>query len=249
MTTLDGLPGPRRELAPLRPGGPFVISVWGGKGGICKTTSAVELAQGLGSIGRTLLVNADMKQEDGGSSELYSLLENPPFELMESDDPVELSKLRLLTQFRYVITDNAPHRDEAKLRAAAAGDLVIVPMLIEHLPIRAVMSSIRLHLQPIGAPYKVLLTRVEHGRRNKAKLLQETMAGLGMPYYKTTMRKYDAHQDAGSSGVPILEGDGSNWDKAAQDVRAYVDETLATLNEPYRMALSAAAEASTVTAS
>lgn len=241
MTTLV-IPGQRRELAPPRPDGPLVVAVWGGKGGIGKTTSAFELADGFACIGKTLLVNADLKQADGGATELANLRgDDLPFELMESEEPTELRKLKTLRQFRYIVTDNAPHRETAKLRAAADADLVVVPMPIRHLDVRGVMSSIRLHLQPIGAKYKVLLTSVEHARRNKADTMQDTMRALGMPVYKTTIRRYDAHENAGSMGVSILLGEGTNWDKAAGDTRAYVNETLDALGESFALSVPAVA--------
>lgn len=239
MTTVV-IPGQRRELAPPRPDGPLVIAVWGGKGGIAKTTSAFELADGLSCIGETLLVNADLRQTDGGATELANQRDDLPFELMESEEPTELGKLKTLRQFRYIVTDNAPHRDPAKLRAAAAGDLVVVPMPVRHLDVRGVMSSIKLHLQPIGAKYKVLLTCVDYARRNKAETMQQTMRALGMPVYDTIVRRYDAHENAGSMGVSVFLGEGANWDKAADDTRSYVNETLRTLGEAYELAAVAA---------
>lgn len=238
MTTLV-IPGQRRELAPPRPDGPLVVAVWGGKGGIGKTTSAFELADGFACIGKTLMVNADLKQTDGGATELANQRGELPFELMESEEPTELRKLKTLRQFRYIVTDNAPHRDTAKLRAAADADLVVVPMPVRHLDVRGVMSSIRLHLQPIGAKYKVLLTSVEHARRSKAETTQQTMRALGMPVYKTTIRRYDAHENAGSMGVSIFLGEGTNWNKAADDARAYVNETLESLGEAFALSVPA----------
>src|SRR2546423_1867754 len=224
-----------------RPEGPFVLPVWGGKGGIGKSNTAFELAYSLAQIGPTLLVNADKRQTDGGVTDLANNLAGKrggcPFELMETDERAELAQLRRLKQFRYVVTDNAPHRDEAKLRAAAKGDLVIVPMPPRYSDIKAVMSSIRDHLKPIGASYRVLLTMVEYGRRNRAMSLQETMKGVGMPCYGTYIRKYDAHETAGSSGVPVIDGGGgNNCDKAGEDVYNFVDETLAAIGESFRVA-------------
>jgi len=225
-----------------RPEGPFVLPVWGGKGGIGKSNTAFELAYSLAQIGPTLLVNADKKQVDGGVTDLANNLARKregacPFELMETDEPAELAQLRRLKQFRYVVTDNAPHRDEAKLRAAAKGDLVIVPMPPRYSDIKAVMSSIRDHLKPIGASFRVLLTMVEYGRRNRATSLQETMRAVGMPCYSTYIRKYDAHETAGSSGVPVIDGGGgNNCDKAGEDVYNFVDETLVAIGEPFRVA-------------
>lgn len=223
------------DRAGPRPGGPYVISVWGGKGGIAKTWAAHTIADALGRIAPTLGVDGDKRQTDGGLTEIHGLCHAPTYELYATEEPSEYATLRQLRQFRFVVIDNAPERDDARLRAAADGaDLVVVPMPPRALEIRGVMSSIRTILIPMGVRYRVLITAVTVDRRTKAAGMLETMAGLGMPAFSTFVRYYNAHQDAASTGIALVEGDGPNWGKARADVYALVDEVLDVLGEPHR---------------
>jgi len=226
-------------LAPPRAEGPLLVVVWGGKGGIGKTDTAFKTAYSLGQIGPTLAVNGDKRQTDGGLDQLYAALqkagEDPTFDYVESDDPSEYKDLRKLTQFRYIVIDGAPERDRSKLEAAAENaDLNVVPMVPKPLEITGVQSSIREILRPLGARYRVLLTMVENSKRGSARNLIATMNAIGMPVFDTFMRYYVAHQDSGATGVPLVRGDGPNWNKARADVYGYLDQLLAELGEPYK---------------
>ncbi|MFF2751085.1 ParA family protein [Kitasatospora sp. NPDC058048] len=213
--------------------GPFIVSVWGGKGGITKSTLAFLLAYELGKIAPTLLINADAKQTDGGVTEMTANLRVPAtFELTESDDPAELHAVRRLTQFRYVITDNQPFRDREKLKAAAKADLVVVPMPPRRSDMKSVLRSIRDVLQPERAPYRIILSMIEHSAKGKAKTMKDTLNTLSMPVYDGWIRKYTAHEML--SGLPVTLSEEDNADKAAEDVYMFIDATLAHLGEPYK---------------
>ncbi|MDJ0344226.1 hypothetical protein QMK19_28885 [Streptomyces sp. H10-C2] len=221
-------------IAPPRDDGPLVVSVWGGKGGITKSTVAFLSAYMLGQLGPTLLINADSKQTDGGVTEMAQNLAVPiPFELTESDDPAELHSVRQMTQFRYVVTDNGPHRDLEKIRAAADGDLTIVPLMPERSVSKAVMGSIRDHLSPMGANYRILLSKVEYTSLGRARQTKTSLRDLGLPVFDTWLRKYGAHEML--DGQPVFLSQELNAYKAAADAYAMGDELLAALGEPYKV--------------
>lgn len=226
--------GSGQWLAPPRPEGPFVVPVWGGKGGIGKSTTAWNLAFMLAQIGPTLLVNADKKQNGGGVTQLCQTCsrEPIPFELTETDDVAELSSVRQLRQFRYVVTDNAPHRDVKKLRAASKGDLTIVPYPPRKLDSEGILSSIAEHLQPYGANYRILLTYVEYTQISRAKNIKDALRDIGQPVFPGWIRKYTAYEML--TGLPVLKNEEDpKAEKAASDLYAFGDEVLRALGEPY----------------
>jgi len=226
---------PRVWLAPPRSKeGPFVIPVWGGKGGINKTTIAWNLAYMLGQVGPTLLVNADKKQTGGGATQLCKACTQAtiPFELTETDDVAELRSLRQLRQFRYVVTDSAPHREVPKLRAASKGDLAIVPYPPRKLDSEGILSSISQHLQPYGANYRILLTYVEHNQLSRAKHIKDALRDIGQPTFNAWLRRYTAYEML--TGMPVLRNeDDPKAEKASSDLYAFGDEVLRVLGEPY----------------
>jgi chromosome partitioning protein len=223
-------------------GPPLIISVFGGKGGIGKTTLAFLLAWLLGQVGPTLLIDADKRQEDGSTKELYDKLTvESTFDISVEEDPTLLGGLRNARGYRFIVVDNAPHRDPAKLEASCNGDLIVVPMVPVYLEIRAVMSSLRNIVIPSGRPYRVVMSRVTNNRKSKARTTHVSLEAVGIPVFKTHMREYVAHQDAGALGLPVTSGQGANWDKAAQDAFDLTDEVLEALGQTDRVPRKAAA--------
>uniref|UniRef100_UPI003F495C1D hypothetical protein n=1 Tax=unclassified Streptomyces TaxID=2593676 RepID=UPI003F495C1D len=220
---------PRRE-------GPQAVSIYGGKGGIGKTTDAFELAYMLGCIGPTLLINGDKKQEDGGATALVqSMVIEPPFELAETDSVTELAKIRQLRQFRFVVTDNAPQRDEGMIREAANADLTIVPTPPKRLDSKSVMASTRTYLA--GTNYRLHITKVEHTSKSRARNMKTALQDLGIPVFGGWMRMYQAHEML--SGYPVFHPKAVASDalakKAAEDAYLFGDEVLSLLGLPFKV--------------
>jgi chromosome partitioning protein len=225
-------------------GEPLVISVWGGKGGIGKTTTASETAWLLGRLGTTLLVDADRRQDEGSSKQIYDQLTlEPTYDLAVEEDPRLLARVRKASGYRYVVIDNAPHRDEDKLLACLEpADLVVVPMPTTYLETKGVLNSIRKLVMPSGRPFRVLLTRVPTSG-SRPDVTHQALNAAGVPTFRTRIRAYVAHENAQALGIPVVEEpERPNWDKAAEDVHDYVDEILELLGEEARTARKEAAK-------
>ena len=219
----------------MQDSGPQVVSTWAGKGGVGKTTLALILAVMLGRIGSTLLVNGDPRQQEGSVSDLAEKMENPPFDLVEEEDPRMLAQLHKARRRRFVVVDGAPARDEERIKATLkASNLVIVPLTVEWLEARGVMNSVRTYVRPSGTPYRMVFSRVPSNQLKAADRLRASLETADIPMMRTVMRRYQAHQDAQSMGVPVTEGDWVNWDKAADDCYGLADEVLEVLGAPER---------------
>ncbi|KOV09630.1 hypothetical protein ADK60_40395 [Streptomyces sp. XY431] len=217
-------------------GEPVIIAVFGGKGGIGKSTLAFLIAWLLGQVGRTLLVDADELQKEGGTTELYDGLEvDAAFDLAGEEDPEKLAGLRSIRGYRFIVVDNAPHRDRKKLAASCAGDLIVVPLTLDPLEAKAIMNSLREIVIPSGRPYRVVISRVDANRKAKARRTYESLRVVGLPVFKTQMRELVAHQDAGQLGIPVTEGTYKAWQRPAADARDLVDEVLEALGLPDRV--------------
>ncbi|MFJ9523269.1 ParA family protein [Kitasatospora sp. NPDC101801] len=211
-------------------GPPLIVVLWGGKGGIGKSTLAFLLAWSLGKVGRTLLLDADPEQKEGNAQELYDLLELPAtFDFASEDDPAKLAGLRRARQYRFIVIDNAPHRDREILKTTCDGDLIVVPLPLDYLEARAIMSSIREIVIPTGHPYRVVMSKVDAARKAKAVRTLDTLDLAGIPVFRTHMRELVAHQDAGQMGIPITEGTSKTWHKPGKDALDLADEVLAAL--------------------
>jgi chromosome partitioning protein len=109
----------------------FTVAVLNQKGGVGKTTLAVNLAA-VAHIEkrRTLLVDMD---EQGSASEWYAARsdESPLAGLVvvKMDRPLTLAKFReLATGYDFVVLDGPPRLDKVSTSAAVAADVVVMPV-------------------------------------------------------------------------------------------------------------------------
>lgn len=209
---------------------PHVVVIYGGKGGIGKTTTAVSLAYLLGrDQGKTLLVDANADQP---SAQLIydTLAVDAPYDITVEENPELLGRIKGV-DYNYVVIDCPPSPREAQA-ALGVADLVLVPYVPRWLETQAIMRTIRDALD--GRPYRVLLTAVEHAMKSRARITREALSGFGVPMFDTHVRRYVAHEQAQSNGVPLFEleavGRFDNADRAAADYLAVRDEVLKLLD-------------------
>ena len=208
---------------------PEVVAVYGGKGGIGKTTTASNVAYLFGRDGhRTLAVDANIDQLS--MQVIYDQFQgDPPYDLTIEERPELLSRIRNVPYDRVVI-DCPPSAREARA-AIEAADRIVVPYVPRFLETRAIVKTCREALT--GRPYRVLFVAVEHSRKNAAVGARESLVGVGIPVYRTMIRKYVAHETAQSNGVPVFLPEAADLNKyapeAAKDYEAFYKELLAEL--------------------
>jgi chromosome partitioning protein len=211
---------------------PIVIAVFGGKGGIGKTTSTLNFAWQFGADGhRTLLVDANVDQPS--AHDIYQgLKDDPPYDLTMEEDPALLSRIKSAPYDRVVI-DCPPSPREAQPGLDAA-DYVVVPFVPKFLETKAIARTIKNTLD--GRPYRVLFVAVTNhmnGRQGRAAQTRETLAGFNVPLFEAVVRHYAAHEKSQANGIPLFlpeaAGLDDNMEKAASDYRAAYKELLGYL--------------------
>ncbi|WP_153185102.1 ParA family protein, partial [Thermus scotoductus] len=101
-----------------------VVAVVNGKGGVGKTTTAVNLAALLAERAPVLLVDADPQ----GSASWWAGRGEMPFDLAQETDPGLLSRLRRVRGYGAVVVDTPPAlRSEALEAVLRASDFVVHP--------------------------------------------------------------------------------------------------------------------------
>lgn len=212
------------------PVSPVVVAIYGGKGGIGKTTTASNLAWLFGRDGhRTLAVDANVDQLS--MQVIYDQLKgDPSYDLTIEENPALLSRIKEVSYDRVVI-DCPPSAREADA-AIRVADHIVVPYVPKFLETRAIMKTVSEALA--GRPYKVLFVAVEHSMRSRAGLARESLAGFGVPVYQTVIRKYIVHEKAQANGVPVFLPECASLDPfapvAAADYLDFYKELLAELD-------------------
>lgn len=197
---------------------PLVCDIYGGKGGIGKTTLACAFAWHWAAKGATALMDADSQES---TLRLHRNLKRPvPYRLAGGEHGMDLDGVQ------YVVGDMPPSIDEARPLLNLA-HLIVVPVVLRDLDLNALIRTLVTDLA--GMRRVALLSRVTHAQRNTARTVRNVLQGLEIAVLDTQVREYvNAHDTAHRHGIPVTHPDasGNKLAEAQQDLHDAAHETL-----------------------
>ncbi len=199
-----------------------VLAIANGKGGVGKTTTAVNVAALLAESQRVVLVDSDPQgsacwwaQRGGGLG----------FEVLPAPDPQSLRQTVQKAPGDIVAIDTPPVPDGPLWQTVVAiAHYLLVPTPPAPMDLTAAIETVRERIQPQGIPYRVLLVRVDPRSLNEALEAQNTLMEVGIPACHAFVRAYKAHERAALDGVAIGQYRGKNAREAETDYRRVVEE-------------------------
>ena len=202
---------------------PKVLAVLNGKGGVGKTTTAVNLAAILSESCPVLLVDADPQ-----ASATWWVSRNPQpvtFDITQETDASLLGKLKKVNDYSLIVVDTPPALDSAALAAVIpVADYILLPTPPAPMDLSALINTIRRAIAPSGVSHRVLLTKVDSRSLAEAMEAQQTLNSLNIPACETVIRTYKAHERAALEGVPITHWRGANVKEAKADYYRVAEE-------------------------
>ncbi|BAY90346.1 MULTISPECIES: ParA family protein [unclassified Tolypothrix] len=202
---------------------PNIIAILNGKGGVGKTTTAVNLAANFAQKYNVILIDADIQ---GSASWWFGRNQNGMgFDLSQETNPQLLGDLRKLTGYDLVIVDTPPAlHSEALATVVAIADYLVLPTPPAPMDLTVLIETVRKAVIPLGVPHRVLLTKVDPRSVGEAVEAQNTLTRLGIPACKTFIRAYKAHERAALEGVAITQWRGKHALEAQLDYRRVANE-------------------------
>lgn len=173
-----------------------IFSVANMKGGVGKTTTAIQLAQGLGKKGKTLLLDADQELQ---CAVAWRSSDHPAwsFEAKRYDDQATQN----MNGYEYVVIDSKGNEQGHDLvTLARVSNLLIVPTRPEGVSAAGLANTLSPLVQAGIQNFRVLVVVNEGGRGEE---LREHLAENGIPIFTSMVRKSTAVGDAAEQRIPL----------------------------------------------
>ena len=195
------------------------IAVASYKGGVAKTTTAVNFQEYLNTIAPTLLLDGDRTRN---ATEWSLRGDGFPFTVADV-----ASAMKLAGKFKHSVVDTGQQPTEKDLKALAEGcDLLIIPAVPLALDTAGLRQTIEALQRMNENRYRVLITKAPPPPETEAQQLKALLDELKVPVFKNMVPRLKAFSKASASGCIVDKADDSRAVRAWEAYEAVGKEIV-----------------------
>lgn len=209
---------------------PWVIAFANQKGGQGKSTLTLSVAALIEeSSGRVLVADADPQ---GTATDLAaSAVAGLPFEVRTAQRPADIERLAAVRGYDTILIDTPGNLANSPMLAAVLdiADYAIIPVVPEAASVRPTLRTAEV-VRGNGVPARVLINLADPMKGSAPVAdMQSVLDTAGVPYFRTSVRRYSAYPNSQQEGVPITSYRGGKWQAALDDLSKVHGELLLEL--------------------
>jgi len=206
-----------------------VIAVANQKGGVGKTTLAMNMAAGLTRRGSCVVVDADPQRSATMWIELSDSLRKFPAKVVPAEDKIKKQIIQLQTEFDYIVIDCPPEiKSDSTMSAMEISKVLLIPLLPSPLDLWASTRIEELikrvkRVNPAISAF-VVLNQIE-ARSAMSRGMDGALQEINIPVLRHRLSRRASYRTAALEGCSVYEL-GFRGRVASEEIDNIIDEVL-----------------------
>ena len=206
-----------------------VIAVANQKGGVGKTTLAMNMAAGLTRQGSCIVVDADPQRSATMWIELSDSLREFPARVVPAEDEIKKQIIQLQTEFDYIVIDCPPEiKSDSTISAIEISQILLIPLLPSPMDLWAStrIEELIKRVQRVNPTISafVVLNQIEP-RSAMSRGMDDALQEINIPVLRHRLSRRASYRTAALEGCSVYDL-GFRGRVASKEIDNIIDEVL-----------------------